>query len=310
MADIVVVGSLNIDFVVKVPRRPLPGETLTGYSFEVIPGGKGANQAVAASKLNGKVSMVGRIGDDVFSQVLRNSLLQAGVDIRGVKVTKGVSTGTAFITVDETGENTIIVIPGANKLCTPLDVDAVEEIISKAKVLLLQLEIPLETVCYAASMAHRYGATVILDPAPAQSLPQELYQLVDIITPNEREAETLTGYQVESLEKAELAALALIERGVKKAILKLGSRGGLLVTEEERFYAPAYQVNALDTTAAGDAFAGGLAVALAEGKDLKEAIIFANAVGALAVTRIGAQTSMPARGEVEEFITTAVIKAG
>ncbi|HHW17540.1 MAG TPA: ribokinase [Firmicutes bacterium] len=300
--DIVVLGSLNVDFVVRTRKRPKSGETVLGTDFRIYPGGKGANQAVAAARAGGKVAMAGRVGDDIFAGILTESLTGAGVNTDLVKVTGGVSTGSAFITIDETGENSIVVVPGANYRCDRKDVDDLWPALSAAKVLLLQLEIPLDTVIYAAQKAHSLGVTVMLDPAPATHLPPEIFSLIDIITPNEHEASFLTGREICDTKSARLGALELLSMGVKAAVIKLGGKG-LVYGEKDYFdHIPGHKVDVVDTTAAGDAFSGGLAVAICEGKSLGEACRFANAVAALSVTRVGAQTSMPWREEIDRFL--------
>ncbi|MEW6547442.1 MAG: ribokinase [Bacillota bacterium] len=301
-ADIVVIGSLNVDLVVRTARRPAPGETVSGDEFRMIPGGKGANQAVAAARLGGKVAMLGRVGDDPFGQSLVGSLRAAGVHTDGVLRTPGVPTGTALIIVEHSGQNSIVVVAGANGLLSPADVETAAEVIASARVLMLQLEIPLDTVRKAVELAHNRRVTVLLDPAPARPLPPELLRQVDIITPNESEAAVLTGRQVTDLKSAKLAASDLLRQGANRVLIKLGPRGALLAEGNRFEHCRGFPVEAVDTTAAGDAFAGGLAVALVEGKDLSNAVTFANAVGALSVTRFGAQTSMPSRPEVEQFL--------
>lgn len=300
--DIIVLGSLNIDFVVRASRRPEKGETVAGKEFSLFPGGKGANQAVAAAKLGGNVAIAGRIGDDVFSEALIDSLSGAQVGQEHIVITPGVSTGSAFITVDDTGENSIIVVPGANGYYTEKDVDALMPYLRKATVLMLQLEIPLGAVSCAARLAHSCGVKVMLDPAPPIPMPGDLLETIDIITPNEHEASFLTGMEVTGVESAKLAASDLLSRGVKAVVIKLGA-GGVVYSEQGSFgFIPGHSVQVVDTTAAGDAFSGGLAVALCEGKPLGEACRFANGVAALSVTRKGAQTSMPERSEVDGFL--------
>ncbi|MEW6106267.1 MAG: ribokinase [Bacillota bacterium] len=301
--DIVVLGSLNVDFVVRTSRRPAAGETVLGKSFQVHPGGKGANQAVAAAKAGrGKVALVGKVGNDPFSATLLDSLSKAGVCLDLVERTSDAPTGTAFITVDDHGENSIIVVPGANALCSRKDVDAARLLLREAKILLVQLEIPFDTVVYAVQVAREMGVTILLDPAPARPLPAELLSTVDIITPNEHEASVLTGREVVDIQSARVAAADLTSRGVRCAVVKLGARGVVLSQNNTLDHIPGFEVPATDTTAAGDAFAGGLAAALVEGRSLGEACFFANAVAALSVTKPGAQSSMPCREEVEEFI--------
>lgn len=299
-ASIVVVGSLNMDFVAQVQCLPLPGETVAGSGFRTIPGGKGANQACAAGRLGGRVRMVGRVGDDVFGVQLRESLQAAGVDVRAVHSTDATASGVALILVDARGENQIVVAAGANGHLTPRDVEtALSD--ADAGYLLLQLETPLETVAAAAAIGRRRGLTVILDPAPARALPAEVLESIDILTPNESEALILLGRRdaAVSLEEASDVARALRALGARTAILKLGERGAFLSSSSahRRFVAP--RVDVVDVTAAGDTFNGALAVALAEGKSAGDAIGFANAAAALSVTRFGAQASIPSRADMD-----------
>ncbi len=294
---IVVFGSINIDLVVRTPRLPAPGETLTGHTFFTAPGGKGANQAVACARLGAPTRMVGRVGDDLFGEQLRASLRSFGVQDDGVLTTPGPS-GVALIAVDDLAENTIVIVPGANGSVSIADIPRLEAVLDGARILLVQLEVPIETVVAAARAAHTRGVTVILDPAPALPLPDELYALADIITPNEHEAATLTGIAVRDDQGAIAAARALIARGARRVAIKLGARGALTAdTEGEQFWS-SFTVTPVDTVAAGDAFNGGLAVALSEGRSFNEAIRWGLAAGALSVTRHGAQPSMPERNEV------------
>jgi len=294
---VVVFGSINMDLVVRTPRLPTPGETLTGHTFFTAPGGKGANQAVACARLGAPTRMVGRVGDDLFGEQLRASLRSFGVQDDGVLTTPGPS-GVALIAVDDTAENTIVIVPGANGAVSIADIPRLERALDGARALLLQLEVPIETVVAAARAAHTRGVTVILDPAPALPLPDELYALADIITPNEHEATTLTGIAVHDDQGAIAAARALIARGARRVALKLGARGALTADAEgEQFWSP-FTVTPVDTVAAGDAFNGGLAVALSEGRSFDEAIRWGLAAGALSVTRHGAQPSMPERNDV------------
>ena len=299
-ASIVVVGSLNMDFVAQVERLPLPGETVAGSGFLTIPGGKGANQACAAGRLGGRVRMVGRVGDDVCGVQLRESLQASGVDVRSVHSTDATASGVALILVDARGENQIVVAAGANGHLTPRDVEAALSD-ADAGYLLLQLETPLETVAAAAAIGRRRGLTVILDPAPARVLPAEVLECIDILTPNESEALILLGRReaAVSLEEASDVARALRALGAGTAILKLGEHGAFLSSSSahRRFVAP--RVDVVDVTAAGDTFNGALAVALAEGKRAGDAIGFANAAAALSVTRFGAQASIPSRADVD-----------
>jgi len=286
--------------VVRVPHIPAPGETVLGGEFVMAPGGKGANQAVAAARLGAKVTLVARVGPDVFGERALAGFHQEGIITRYVTVDREAASGVALIFVDAAGENRIAVAPGANACLSPDDVQQAREAIEKADVLLLQLEVPTETVLAAAAVAHQAGVRVILNPAPAPPnlLPAELLARVDILTPNESEAGLLTGTQV----SAEVAARRLAGQGVGAVIVTLGARGALIVTLDAQRLVPGFSVNAVDTTAAGDAFNGGLAVALAEGRPLAAAVRFANACGALATTRLGAQPSLPTVDEVEAFL--------
>jgi len=284
-AKIAVVGSLNMDLVVRAPHMPIPGETVIGSDFRTIPGGKGANQAVAAARLGVEVSMIGRVGDDDFGRAQPEA-----------------ATGIALITLDASGQNSIVLAPGANMRLTKEDINAAQGAIIQSDVLVLQLESPLEVVTYAIDIAHAEGVKVILNPAPARPLPEETLARLDYLIPNESETALLTGIEVADIHSAKEAAARLREEGVGTVILTLGARGAFLASAEESMHVPGYEVEVVDTTAAGDAFVGGLAVALAQGQDLAEAVRYANAAGALAVTRLGAQPSLPTRQEVEEFM--------
>lgn len=295
--SIVVFGSINMDLVVRTPRLPAPGETLTGHTFFTAPGGKGANQAVACARLGAPTRMVGRVGDDLFGEQLRASLRSFGVQDDGVLTTPGPS-GVALIAVDDAAENTIVIVPGANGTVSSDDIPRLEQSLDGARVLLLQLEVPMATVVAAAHAAHARGATVILDPAPALPLPDELWALTDILTPNESEAAALTGIPVRDEQSAAAAARALLARGTRTVIIKLGARGALVADASgARLWSP-FIVTPVDTVAAGDAFNGGLAVALSEGRPFEEAIRWGLAAGALSVTKPGAQPSMPERREL------------
>jgi len=302
MKRICVIGSINMDLVTVTPRFPRPGETLTGDSFGTFPGGKGANQAVAAGRLGADVTMVGKLGDDSFGSQYRKALREAGVKLDGVGEVPATSTGLAIIEVDRSGENHIIIIAGANALMTPEVIDASSSIIERSDIVLLQLEIPIETVEAAAARAHEMGRTVILDPAPARELPASIYGNVDYITPNETEIEILTGIKVETADGAGRAGQALRSRGVGTAVIKAGSHGAFVVTAKGVEQVEGFSVDVVDTTAAGDAFNGGLAVALARDYELVRAVRFANAVGALSTTAGGAQTAMPASDAVDRLL--------
>lgn len=300
--SIAVLGSINMDLVAQTPRLPAPGETLTGHDFFTAPGGKGANQAVAAARLGSSVFMIGRVGGDVFGEALLDSLEHNRVNIDKVFKEPEQSSGVALIAVDDNAENNIIVVPGANGLVGDADISHLSEILPKIDVLLLQLEIPIEAVISAAQAAQKHGVKVILDPAPAQPLPPEIYNYIDIITPNETEASLLVGFPVQSQNDAAKAAKKIMSLGVPQIIIKMGAKGVYWANAEANEFFPAYEVDAVDTVAAGDAFNGGLAVALREGLPLPEAISWGMAAGALSATKHGAQPSMPDRESLERLI--------
>ncbi|HKW98657.1 MAG TPA: ribokinase [Bryobacteraceae bacterium] len=304
---IVVAGSLNMDFVVSVDELPAPGETVLGRNFQMIPGGKGANQACAAAKLGGQsvaVRMIGRVGYDVFGDHLKASLSAAGVDVSAVHATKAQATGVALIWVDRAGQNSIVVASGANHELAAADVEAMRAVFRGARLALFQLETPLETVRRALAVAREEGLETILDPAPAQMLPAELLKNVDILTPNETEALRLLGRPPARISPAEAIELAeaLRRMGPKTVIVKLGDQGCLAHDVERREHFPGFAVEVTDTTAAGDTFNAALAVSLAEGAPLPHALRFANAAAAISVTRLGAQASAPSRREVDAFL--------
>jgi ribokinase len=298
---VVVFGSINIDLVAQTPRLPQPGETLIGSNFYTTPGGKGANQAVAAARLGAPTWMVGRVGKDGFGPTLVASLQQAQVNTEAVRVDESTHSGVAMILVGHQGENQIVGVFGANGQMGAADVERLQRLIEtvQPQVLLLQLEVPIAAVQAAAQVAHAAGITVILDPAPVpQEIIAPLYQWVDILAPNEVEASQLVGFAVHSPETAQRAAHLLQQQGAKTVIVKLGAQGALCVTPETQHWVPAFAVQAIDTVAAGDAFAGGLAAALAEGRSLSEALRWGCAAGALATTQVGAQTAMGDRVEL------------
>lgn len=298
-----VFGSLNLDLVCQTPRLPAPGETILGSHFQTMPGGKGANQAVAAARLGATTTMVGRVGDDEFGQALIDSLKNAGVDTHNVIVDQSAATGVAAILVDHAGHNQIVVVPGANSKANDSDVQRLAQQLHPGDFLLLQFEIPLPVTMAAAAMAKAKGVTVILDPAPAQhDLPERLFGLVDILTPNQVEASQLVGFPVTNPQTALDAARALVKRGVGVVMVKLGANGVVVTTRGEHFHQTALTVDVVDTVAAGDAFNGGLAVALAEGMALPAAGLFASAVAACAVTQRGAQAAMPTRQAVKALL--------
>jgi ribokinase len=303
---IVVLGSLNMDFVVRTAHLPAPGETVLGGGFQMIPGGKGANQACAAGRLasNAFVRMVGRVGYDLFADHLKASLAAAGVDVSAVAAVRNEATGVALIGVDQAGQNAIIVASGANNVFPSADVEGSRGSFRNAKYALFQLETPLDTVQAALRLARREGAQTILDPAPAQQLSRELLSDVDILTPNESEARILLGRSAAriTLEEAPALAKEVLALGPAAVILKLGENGCLYTDAESTIHTPGFAVEARDTTAAGDTFNAALAVALTEGLTLVESLRFANAAAALSVTRIGAQASIPSRAEVDSFL--------
>jgi ribokinase len=301
--SVIVLGSLNMDLVVQAARIPLPGETLLGHQFTTVPGGKGANQAVAIARQDVPTYLVGRVGADDFGHQLRHTLAVDGVNIDAVRVDADVRTGIAAITVAASGDNQIVIVPGANGQVDDLDIQQLETRLPAAQYLLLQLEIPLSTVVKAARIAHTQGLTVILDPAPVQPLvASELYPYVDILTPNQVEAEQLVGFAVQTVDDAARAIAVLQHQGVSTVIVTLGADGVLCGTEQDVFHVPAFAVPVVDTVAAGDAFNGGLAVALAEGKSLSEAVTWASATAALSVGTPGAQPSLPRRAQVQSFL--------
>ena len=301
---IAVVGSSNTDMIVRVPRLPRPGETILGGAFSTAAGGKGANQAVAAAQAGGDVTLIARVGDDIFGAQARAGLASYGIHLDHLTTDAGAPSGVALIVVDTNGENSIAVASGANARLSPSDGRAAETRIRSADILLLQLEIPLETVACAADIARRAGIRVVLNPAPACPLDDAVVRTLSIITPNESEAEALTGIPVADNASAERAARALLERGVEAVIVTMGSKGAFLRTRDTARHVPGLSVRAVDATAAGDVFNGALAVAMAEGNTLEEAVRFANAAAALSVTRVGAQPSIPARAEIERMLST------
>jgi ribokinase len=302
---ITVVGSLNMDLVTYTGRMPVTGETIMGKSFRQIPGGKGANQADAIAKLGAKVKMIGCVGCDDMGNTLLEALQNDGVDVAMVKRVEGISTGIASITVDASGNNCIIVVPGANYKLSIGDLEASYEVIQNSEVVVAQLEVPIEAVKFAIKTAKQMGKLTILNPAPAIELEDEFLSNVDILVPNDTELELLSGIKVNKVGDLESAAQVLINKGVRELIVTLGSKGCIHINKSGSKAYPAYKVSAIDTTAAGDSFIGAVAVAISEGKSLEEAIIFATAVGALTVTKEGAQSSLPVREEVEAFIRTA-----
>lgn len=300
--DICVFGSLNVDLTVRMARFHAPGETVTGESFATYTGGKGGNQAVAAARLGAAVHLVARLGRDTQGELYTATLEREGIDAAGVAVAEGVSSGVAVIEVDERGENRIVVVPGANACMDQAAAQAAQKIIAGCRVMLLQLETPLDGVMEAARLAHEAGCVVVLDPAPARPLPDELLALCDYVTPNETELATLSGMSVETDEEALAACRTLLERGARAVLHKRGARGALLVEKERVIPAAGRRVQAVDTTAAGDTFNAGFAAGLSEGLSVEEAMDLANAAAAISTTAPGAQTAMPTRSEVQRFM--------
>ncbi len=303
---IIVVGSINMDLVYRTHQLPRPGETISGHSFRQIPGGKGANQAVAAARLGADVSMVGRVGDDGFGTLLINGLVQEQINVQHVTVTRNTSSGLAVIGVEDSGQNSIAVIPGANGLVTPDDVLAAKAIFENADVLLLQFEIPLPAIQQAITLARQHGLKIILDPAPAcAEVPREILQ-VDITCPNETEAGALSGLPVHSISDAMVAAQRICEMGIPLSIVTLGSQGAVVCDGTLCQKIPPFAVQTIDSTAAGDAFAAALGIAIAKKRQPFDAVRFACAAGAIAASQPGAQPSMPTRTAVESLLANSV----
>lgn len=300
MKNICVIGSLNMDLVVNVDKMPKPGQTIIGSNFKEVPGGKGANQAVAMARLNGNVSMIGKVGEDGFGQTLINSLKNDKVDTTYIKTTKG-ATGVALITVDNNAQNSIVVSPGANFEVKEEDIDNNIEAIKNSDIVVLQLETPLNTIKYALKKSKELNKYTILNPAPALKLDDEIIKNVDLLTPNETELEIISGVNIETEEDIQKAAQIMIEKGVKELIVTLGSKGSLYINKEKSIFKKAYKVEAVDTTAAGDSYTAALAVALSKDQSIEEAMDFASKVGALSVLKEGAQSSLPTLEDVENF---------
>ena len=299
---IVVVGSTNTDMVIKASRLPQPGETILGGTFFMSAGGKGANQAVAAARLGGSVLFIAKTGYDIFGKQSIELFEQEGIDISGIQRDHYQPSGVALITVDDKGENCIVVAPGANAALSPDDIDQAKEKIENASLLLTQLETPIETVEYVANIASPRNIKFILNPAPAAKLSDELLKKVSIITPNQKETEMLTGIQVTDQSSAQHAANFLHNKGIETVIITMGSMGAFVFHENKYSLIAGHKVNVVDTTAAGDVFNGALTVALSEGMTMDDAVAFACKAAAISVTRLGAQASAPTREEVESFV--------
>jgi ribokinase len=300
--SIVVIGSSNTDMIIKLDRIPRPGETILGGAFSMAAGGKGANQAVAAARAGGQVTFVAKVGQDMFGEQAVQGFAQDGIDTRFIARDKKQPSGVALIFVAKDGENSIAVASGANGQLKPAEVKKAAKAIAGASVMVMQLETPLDTVRAAAELAAKHGVRVILNPAPARPLDDRLLRRVAILTPNETEAELLTGIAVKNDASAQRAAQALLHKGVGTVIITLGARGAWVATGQESYAVPGFKVKPVDTTAAGDVFNGALATALAEGQSLAEAVRFANAAGALSTTVLGAQPSAPARKLIDKML--------
>jgi len=297
--SIIVVGSANTDMVIKANQFPLPGETILGGEFFMFPGGKGANQAVAASRLGGSVLLIAKLGDDIFGKQALQQFTHEGIRTEYVFSDPQRPSGVALITVDSKGENTIVVAQGSNATLSAADLDKAEKEFAHADIVLMQLEIPIDTVMHATRLASAHGRRVILNPAPAAVLPREMLSNLYMITPNKSEAEALTGIKIDNSSSLKLAAESLREMGVQQVVITLGAAGAFILDAEGERQIAAPKVIATDSTAAGDIFNGAIAVAISEGKSLNQAVTFANDAAALSVTRMGAQASAPFRSDLK-----------
>jgi ribokinase len=304
--SVVVVGSYNTDLTIKTKRIPRPGETVIDGVFSRGGGGKGANQAVAAARLGASVCLIARLGDDPLGREALARLIDEDINTQHVLLDAHVPTGVAFIVVDEHGENSIVVASGANSRLTPVDIEKANDVIASARVLLIPLETPLDAIRSAVALAHRTDSLVILNPAPVQPLDEKLLSAIDILTPNSVEAEMLTGVKITDAASLRAASKRLLECGVGKVLITLGKRGVFFASAENEEWIPAFKVQAVDSTGAGDVFNGALAAFLAEGTTVELAIRKASAAAAIAVTRMGAQVSAPRRSEIEQFMHTHI----
>ncbi len=305
MATLTVLGSINVDHLLQVDQFPRPGQTLTANQYDIVAGGKGANQAVAAARLGAQTTMIGCVGEDAIGAQMVAQFAADGINTVTIDTVSGQNTGLAMIYVDSKGENHIGIWPGANAALSPERVQRHHQHIADADLLLLQLETPIESLELAARLAREAGTTVVLNPAPARDLPDALLRHVDILTPNETEAEQLTGIAIDTLEDADRAARALHQRfGIRTVMITLGKRGVWLSEAGEGRQIPGFVVEAVDTTAAGDTFNGGMVTALLEGQSLEAAVRFGQAAAALSVTRLGAQSSIPTRDEVQALLAS------
>ena len=299
---IAVIGSSNIDFVAKVPKLPIPGETVIGSDLVIVPGGKGANQAVSIARLGSDVTFVTKLGMDDFGELAIKNFKNDGIDISFISRSQNAPSGTALIFVDNAGQNVLVAVPGANAELSVEDINRSRSVVENADVLVLQLEVPLDTVEYAVSVASENGIPIIMNPAPGRKLKPELIGKFSYLTPNETETEILTNIRVVDEASAKEAGLLLMGYGADNVVITMGKHGAMLISSDTCELIPGFEVKAVDATAAGDAFTGGLAYATATGKKLKDAVMFANAVAALTVTKMGAQPSLPYKKEVESFL--------
>lgn len=302
MSSIVVIGSSNTDMVIRTHKFPAPGETIMGGAFFMFSGGKGANQAVAAARMGARVVFVGKTGNDIFGRRSIDELGREGIVTDYITVHADKASGTALILVDEKGENEIVVAPGANDALLEADIAAAEKLLTAESIVLLQLEISVNTVLYAAQKAFAAGAKVIVNPAPARPLPAELFPCLYLVTPNETEAAALTGITVTGMDSAKAAAAVLLKAGVQHVIITMGAQGAFYTDGQDAFLVKSPQVKAVDTTAAGDTFNGVLATAIAAGNSWQNAVAHACNAAALSVTRMGAQASMPYKKELEDWL--------
>lgn len=301
MKKILVIGSSNTDLVIKTAKFPIPGETVIGGVFNTFAGGKGANQAVAARRLGAEVIFVACLGEDDFGRKAVQDYKKEGIDTQYISLDKDHPTGVASIIINNEGENSIVVAPGANDQLSKEFIERISPLMETVDIVLIQLEVPIETVDFAIRKAHELKKKVILNPAPAAKFNSDLYSCIDVITPNESETELLLGKKVSDFESASIAAQIFLDKGVKEVIITLGEGGAFFKNKKEEFLIPAFKTNVVDTTAAGDTFNGALAVAILEGKDSRDSILFSNKAAAISVSRLGAQSSIPLRDEVDAF---------
>lgn len=303
MSRVVVMGSFVVDLMGRTPHLPQPGETVKGNVFKIGPGGKGANQAVAAHRAGADIKLITKIGNDEFGELAKNNFIKEGMDVSNIYIDDNRETGAALIMVDEvSSENKIVVIPGACENITDCDIETSSKLIKGCDFFLTQLETNIDSIEKSIKLAAEHGAKVIFNPAPIQPISKEILKYVDIITPNEVEASILTGIKIESENDAKIVAKKLQEMGVKNIVITLGSKGCYVKTENEEKFIPSFKVEAVDTTGAGDAFNGGFVTALSEGKNIFESAIFGNAVAALSVTKLGTAPAMPNRDQVNRFL--------